>query len=301
MKNVNSFIKLLGENYYLSLIIDANTESIDFAKYHLPVKYQNYYHYELKINEIHLQRREIINKVKSKFQDALSEIYINLSSQDPENFDAFLIFNIEAVKLQLKIIKADFYIDSKQSRYYSIVDDNPDAQDLQTFYQEKTNANEFELDATIYELINNSNFKKVESLYYPLGLAYRYNSLSYLPFSLFHIGLKFVLELIKIQQMLNALKEEKQVNPRIKWSGKKTHIGYILGNLALNGFIDAPKNKNGEINFTTYAKLIKQNFEVEVDQDTLRKYLNPEDDKYEENKKSFDKAKFNMPNIIEVS
>ena len=113
------------------------------------------------------------------------------------------------------------------------------------------------------ELINNSNFKKVESLYYPLGLAYRYNSLSYLPFSLFHIGLKFVLELIKIQQMLNALKEEKQVNPRIKWSGKKTHIGYILGNLALNGFIDAPKNKNGEINFTTYAKLIKQNFEVE--------------------------------------
>ena len=135
MKNVNSFIKLLGENYYLSLIIDANTEIIDFAKYYLPVKYQNYYHYELKINEIHLRRREIINKVKSKFQDALSEIYINLSSQDPENFDAFLIFNIEAVKLQLKIIKADFYVDSNQSRYYSIVDDNPETQDLQTIYQ----------------------------------------------------------------------------------------------------------------------------------------------------------------------
>ena len=165
MKNVNSFIKLLGENYYLHLIIDANTENIDFRKYFLPVNYQNYTYYELKINEIHLKRREIINRIKSKFQDALSEIYINLSSQDPDNFDAFLIFNIEAVKLQLKIIKADFYIDSKQSRYYSIVDDNPDAQDLQTFYQEKTNANEFELDATIYELINNSNFKKVESLY----------------------------------------------------------------------------------------------------------------------------------------
>lgn len=62
-----------------------------------------------------------------------------------------------------------------------------------------------------------------------------------------------------------------------------------------------PKIKNEEINFTAYAKLIKQNFEVDVDQDTLRKYLNPEDDKYEENKKSFDKAKFNIPNIIEVS
>lgn len=82
---------------------------------------------------------------------------------------------------------------------------------------------------------------------------------------------------------------------------KKTHIGYILGTLALNGFIDAPKNKNGEINYTAYAKLIKQNFNAEISEESLRKYLNPEDDKFEENKKSFDKAKYHLPNIIEVS
>lgn len=300
MKNVNSFIKLLGENYYLNLIIDANTESIDFTKYHLPVKYQNYYHYELKFNNIHLKRREIINNVKQLYQDALSEIYVNLTSKDPEYFDAFLTFNIEAVKLKLKILKADFYIDSMQSRYYSIIDDNPETQNLDSIYQIKTDRDKFEIDDKIYKLIKDSEFKSVQSLYYPLGLNYRSKSLCFIPFSLFHIGYKFILELIKIQQLVNELKEAKYVNPKIKWNGKKTHIGYILGILAQKGYVDAPKNKNGEINHSAFARLIKQNFDVDVDSESLRKYLNPADDKYEENKKSFDKAKFNIPDIIEV-
>ena len=74
--------------------------------------------------------------------------------------------------------------------------------------------------------------------------------------------------LYKIQVMINNLKESKQVNPKIKWSAKKTHIGFILGTLAQNGYIEAPKHKNGEINFTAYAKLIKQNFEVDVNEET---------------------------------
>ena len=108
---------------------------------------------------------------------------------------------------------------------------------------------------------------------------------------------KIKIELIKDNRKNKNIKETE----KIKWSGKKTHIGYFLGTLAINGFIEAPKHKNGEINFTGYAKLIKKNFDVDVDIDTLRKYLNPEDDKYQENKKTFDKAKSNIPNIIEVS
>ena len=64
MKNVNSFVKQLGENYYLDCIVDTNNENIDFNKYFLPVNYQNHYYYELRINEIHLKRREIVNKIK---------------------------------------------------------------------------------------------------------------------------------------------------------------------------------------------------------------------------------------------
>ena len=101
--------------------------------------------------------------------------------------------------------------------------------------------------------------------------------------------------------MINNLKESKQINPKIKWSAKKTHIGYILGTLAQNGYIEAPKHKNGEINFTAYAKLIKQNFEVDVNEETLRKYLNPDDDKFVESQNAFSKESFNIPNVKTIS
>jgi hypothetical protein len=300
MKAVNSFIKSLGENYYLDFIIDPNSEEVYNSAYSLPVYYHNKFYYELSTSEIHLKRREIVNKIKGLYENALSEIYINLSSQDPENFDSFLIFNIEAVKLKLKILKADFYVESKQSKYYSIIEQYSEINELE--FSDFTNLNiETKIHDYFYQFSKNFKYSKIDSLDYIEFVFDRANILSFIPFSLFLIAHKFVVELMKIQGIVNDLKEEKLVNPRIKWSGKKTHIGYILGNLALSGFIEAPKNKNGEINFTAYAKLIKQNFEVEVDQDTLRKYLNPEDDKYQENKKSFDKAKFNIPNIIEVS
>lgn len=301
MKSVNSFIKALSENYYFEFLTDAIAEEIDFHRYFLPVNYQSHYYYELKINEIHLKRREIIDNIKKLYQNALSQIYIELSSQDPDNFDSFLAFNIEAVKLQLKILRADFYVDEKQSRYFSVIDDNPNLQELIARTHDRTSSNELEIDRKIFDLITVSKFRKVESIYY-LGAIYeRSKALSFLPLSLFVIGHDFVVQLKKIQQIVFDLKEEKAVNPKINWIGKKTHIGYILGTLALNGFIDAPKNKNGEINYTAYAKLIKQNFNAEISEESLRKYLNPEDDKFEENKKSFDKAKYHLPNIIEVS
>ena len=300
MKAVNSFIKSLGKNYYLDFIVDPNNEDVYNSAYDLPIYYQNKFHYELSKNEIHLKRRGIINEVKSLYENALSEIYINLSSQDPENFDSFLIFNIEAIKLKLKILKADYYIESKQSRYYSIIETYSEINELE-FTDFTTSSMESEIQDYFYQFSKNFKYSKIDSLDYIEFFFDRANVLSFLPYSLFLIAHKFAVELMKIQQIVQDLKEEKAVNPKINWIGKKTHIGYILGTLALNGFIDAPKNKNGEINFTAYAKLIKQNFNVDITEDSLRKYLNPEDDKYEENKKSFDKAKFNMPNIIEVS
>jgi hypothetical protein len=71
--------------------------------------------------------------------------------------------------------------------------------------------------------------------------------------------------------------------------------------LAQNGYIEAPKHKNGEINFTAYAKLIKQNFEVDVNEETLRKYLNPDDDKFVESQNAFSKESFNIPNVKTIS
>lgn len=300
MKSVNSFIKALGENYYTAFLSDPDTENFYNPSYSLPIYYKNKLYYSFSNDDIHHKRREIITKIKEIYQNALSEIYLNLASQDPNNFDSFLIFNIEAVKLHLKIIKADFYVDSIQSRYYSTIENYTQIVGLEQMdFLEMPNIKE--LDNLIASISSKYKYARVDSLDHIEFNFERSKTLCFMPLSLFNIGHSFIVQLMKIQNIVQDLKEAKEVNPRIKWSGKKTHIGYILGNLALNGFIDAPKNKNGEINFTAYAKLIKQNFDVDVDQETLRKYLNPEDDKYEENKKSFDKAKFNMPNIIEVS
>ena len=301
MKSVNTFIKALSENYYLDFIIDANTEEIDFQKYKLLVTYNNSYYYELESNAIHLKRKEIIQKVRYLYQEALSEIYINISSQDPENFDTFLVFNIEAIKFNLKILKIDMYIESKNSKYHSIADDDPEATHIDEYYLTKAKVENFVMDKDFFKLITQFRYNRVTSLHSLRDLHERYKALSSIPFSLFHIAYKFLLDLYKIQVMINNLKESKQINPKIKWSAKKTHIGYILGTLAQNGYIEAPKHKNGEINFTAYAKLIKQNFEVDVNEETLRKYLNPDDDKFVESQNAFSKESFNIPNVKTIS
>ncbi|MBC3759991.1 hypothetical protein H7U19_16380 [Hyunsoonleella sp. SJ7] len=78
---------------------------------------------------------------------------------------------------------------------------------------------------------------------------------------------------------------------------KETHIGYVLSALAQEGYIEPPRLKSGEINYTAFAKQIKDLFEVDVAEGTLRKYLNPEDDKFEENQRTFKKQNFHLPNV----
>jgi len=208
MQSINSFLNLLGKNYYSEFLINVNSETIDFDSYIILVKYNGTYFYELNNNETLLKRKEIIIEIKEQYQQALNEIYSMLLSQDPSKLNSFLDLNIKAVKSHLNILKKDFYIDSNQSRYYSIVDDNPTIQDLETVYQENLKNEEIDIDEKVIEIISNSDFNKVDSFYY-LGFLYqRYKTLSFLPFALFQIGKQFVLELNKIQSMINKDKEE---------------------------------------------------------------------------------------------
>ena len=125
----------------------------------------------------------------------------------------------------------------------------------------------------------------------------RFKVLSMLPFALFQISHKFLTDLIHIQSIIDELNDSKQLAIKIKWLGKKTHIGFIFSSLAQEGYIDTPKSGNGEINYTAFAKLIREVFDVEVSEGSLRKYLNPSDDKFDENKNTFEKEKFHLPNV----
>lgn len=201
MQSINSFLNLLGKNYYSEFLINVNSETIDFDSYIILVKYNGTYFYELNNNETLLKRKEIITEIKKQYQQALNEIYSMLLSQDPSKLNSYLDLNIKAVKSHLNILKKDFYIDGNQSRYYSIVDDNPTIQDLETVYQENLKNEEIDIDEKVFEIISNTDFKKVDSFYY-LGFLYqRYKTLSFLPFALFQIGKHFILELDKIKLM----------------------------------------------------------------------------------------------------
>ena len=88
---------------------------------------------------------------------------------------------------------------------------------------------------------------------------------------------------------------------KIKWIGKPSQLGFIIGKLAELGYIDAPKKINRDINYTQFAKQVKNTFDVETTESTLSKYLNLESEKGQETNRKFNENGFNIPSIIEVS
>ncbi|MBY8962084.1 hypothetical protein KJK34_04890 [Flavobacterium sp. D11R37] len=302
MKSVTNFINSLGDNYYSFFIIQSDAEVVDFTRYDLKVFYNNNYYYELNLDEIHLKRREILNNVRDKYQKALSEIYINISTREFEYLDSFLHFNLEAVKLKIKTLKNDFYIDNNLSRYYTEIDTNNKILKILSLYIYRYSKDlTIEINDEILNTIKDINLDKNEIPYLLDYFYKRFSAISFLPLALYTIGNQFYYELQKIQSKIELIKDNKFKESKIKWIGTKTHIGFLISTLEQNGYLDAPKNKNGEVNYTAFAKLIKQNFEINISDDTLRKYLNPSDDKFNEAKKVFDKEGLFIPHSKSIN
>jgi hypothetical protein len=214
MQNINSFITFLGKNYYSDFLINVDSETIDFDSYGILVKYNSSYYYELNHSEILLKRKEIILSIKDLYHKALSEVYSLMLSHDQFKLNSYLEISIKTVKSHLNALKKDFYTDSDESRYYSILEDNPIILDLEIVYQENLRNDDFDVDEKVFDIINNSNFKKVESLYF-LGFLYqRYKTLSFIPFSLFQIGKQFLFELNKIKLLNESNSNEASVNTK---------------------------------------------------------------------------------------
>ena len=108
MQAVNSFIKLLGKNYYSDLITEINSETIDFNKYMFLVKYQNAIYFELSNVEISSKYKETLNTIKEAYQEALTEIYAAILSHDSLKINTYLDLNAEAVQMHLNNIINQF-------------------------------------------------------------------------------------------------------------------------------------------------------------------------------------------------
>ncbi len=304
MKNVKNFIRALGENYYPEFLVNPYSELVQYDEHFVLVEYQNKSYYENSLNFIRVRQQAIIIDLKRQYENALSQIFLKLATTRTETFDSFIKFNIEAVKISLKTIKSDFYVDNKQSRYHSILIDNLNINDINILSKRDVNLENYPKDGTIlrmFESISGTKNTYAEDYFssnYYLGFHnLRLKTLSWLPFALFHIGNRFIMDLVRIQDDINRIRLSNKESARIKWLGKRTHIGYIFSKLAQEGYIETPKLKNGEVNYTAFARLIKELFEVEVAEGTLRKYLNPLDDKFEENRNTFEKEQFYLPNV----
>lgn len=207
MQNVTNFINLLGENYYLDFIIQPYAEEVDYEKHFVLVHYQDKKYYEQTHEYIQIRQNEIINDAKSLFQKSISDIYLEVSKKKNNEIENFLNLNIKAANVKLNILKNDFYIENDNSRYFAILYDDADPETLETFFSKReysTATSNIEIKSIIQKL-NSGNIKSPlpynDSDFFIEFHLQRFKLLSFLPFKLFHIGHRFVLELEKIKAL----------------------------------------------------------------------------------------------------
>ena len=104
-----------------------------------------------------------------------------------------------------------------------------------------------------------------------------------------------------VENEKNKLSNTQSSFDKIKWNGKPSQLGFIIGMLTELDFIEAPKRKTNDINYTQFAKQIKNIFEIDTTESTLSKYLNLDSEKGQETKRTFKKENFHIPNRKIVS
>lgn len=306
MKSLKSFIKAIRKNYYKDFIISPESSLVDFSEQIVLVNYNNHNYYEKSLEAIRIRQSEILNNIETLYKKSISDIYFSLADKKSENIYSIIALYIEALKIDITTLKTDFFVDDVQSRYYSKIIDCENIYNSTEIPLRRLDLDELPINKEYITMIKKwYDFEeeiKIEAnnyeSFYHIGFhTRRFKVLSYLPFSLWHISVKFIDDLIKVKQIIEQQQEINLGFQRIKWIGKRTHIGFIMGTLALEGYIDTPKLKSGDVNYTAFSKLIKQSFDTEVGEDTLRKYLNPDDEKFKESKIIFEKEKYLLPNV----
>lgn len=190
---------------------------IDYNEHYVMVHYQDKNYYEQPFNFIKIRQNEIIKDCKIFYENSLTEILLEVSKKNNEEIEKFINFNIEAIKVKLNILKDDFYVDNKKSRYCSILYDNFDDHELDLHIAKRDQSNDSEINSEFNAILNRLNSSyDFDNRYYIGGqyflelLYYRSIQLSILPFKLFQIGHKFIIALIKIKELNSSENHKKE-------------------------------------------------------------------------------------------
>ncbi len=96
----------------------------------------------------------------------------------------------------------------------------------------------------------------------------------------------------------NDVRTDTTSNSPLKWIGKPAQLGHFMYLFSDLGYIDAPKKRNGEINYSEFARLVAKAFQFEGNNEGyLAKSLNPESNNMENDNKEAIK----IPHIKELS
>jgi len=103
----------------------------------------------------------------------------------------------------------------------------------------------------------------------------------------------------KISRELQQMGDTALENPKpLKWIAKTAHLGHIMNLFAELGYIDAPKKRNGEINYSEFARSIGKAFDFEGSNiGTLTKMLSPETNNIE----IHNIEKISIPHVKDIS
>lgn len=296
MKAIPKFLEAISENYYIKFLIENPYNKEDYNdKYYFEVLYKKKVYYEIELDDINLLITGILEKVKSKYNKAISEVYLEVANKNAGEINSIIENIIKSVNVNIKVIKNDFYINDKSSRYFA--ETNFDSQD----FSMRTAINTFSENLNIDKYFNQNR-----GLYSTFDIQYESERdlvLSYLPTALFTISSAFIVELerIKREAISNEIEIAIPSEAKLKWDAKPAHLGYIIGVLADSEFINAPKRESGDINYTQFAKQVLNIFDVKTTQSTLSKYLNTTTEKAQETERNFNKARFSIPHKKEVS
>ncbi|MCF6182124.1 hypothetical protein [Lutibacter sp.] len=245
----------------------------------------------------------MINKYLKQFCIAISSdnelsktSFLNLYENSITHFTPYLKTEIQENILNLDKNKHSYYLDyvinqikktpffnTSENQFDKFLLDYKDKMDISNFPYFKNN-----LSNDLNTFINPNFFEptsknlKLENL--------QQNAFSYASM----LEAKKIIEYAENEK--TKLDQSHTVFKKIKWVGKPSQLGFIIGVLADLDYIEAPKRKSNDINYTQFAKQIKDVFEIKTTESTLSKYLNLDSEKAQETKRKFEKENFHIPN-----
>ena len=299
MEAVKKLQEALSLNYYNSFLISLESyDEIDFEIDFVPVKYKDVNYIERNIFTIRKEGKKITNNIKPLYQNAIGEIYLKLSNlTNNEDKLSYLSNTIQFFNIPMYQLKKDYFIDNKESRFYSEIDEGKEVVSFEEIINKflKLTSNH----KTYGESLNGKfNYDGWDFLYFNL----RSKVLGFLPLSLFIICNSFIKVLQNNIDKIAADNNENSNNlSDLNWNGSTSQLGFLLGTLASLDYLNAPLKKDGEINNKQFARELNKVFNTNYNVDSLARYISISTDKAEETKRRFENKGFNIPHIKEVS